>query len=412
MSTLSITEKTVLEAVLNMSGGYVLDFTNATFANFFGELNVDIYDHAKYPGFGDSKANRLRALWKSGSNAEAATSLNALADYIEAKKETTDDWGSWLDDITDEKLVRVRKIASDLIAAVAASAAPLAPGIALSSVTASAPAPPPTPVAITTEATVTKNKIEIEIHEDIYSHIKRYLDTEDYFHAVEESYKVVREKLREITGSEKATDAVRPANFEKLFGHQPATEAESDFFDGVKYLNMAIQFLRNEKAHTLANAVEPNLAIHYISLASLAYDLITRYVSEETIKEVEQLVYDKRNCYGTVSAFLRVYEDAKWLDEVRLPAALNSASVRRVLKVKWLQEADFTVSWAHSTVQFMRFELVVDELTADDIDRLLDLPTVDSYGNDQMDGLDQFLRYVDQQDPSKLSVKAQTRMLI
>ncbi|MDR7381723.1 TIGR02391 family protein [Promicromonospora iranensis] len=407
MSTLSITDKTVLEAVLNMSGGYVLDFTNATFANFFGELKVDIYDDEKYPGFGDSKANRLRALWKSGSNAEVSVSLHALADYIAAKKETADDWGSWLDDITDEKLARMRKIASGLTGVVPAgsqTAAAAALAVPL--------APPPTPVAITTEATVTKNKIEIEIHEDIYGHIKRYLDTEDYFHAVEESYKVVREKLREITGSEKATDAVRQANFEKLFGHQPANDAESDFFDGVKYLNMAIQFLRNEKAHTLATAVEPNLAIHYISLASLAYDLITRYVSQESIKEIEQLVYDKRDSYGTVSAFLRVYEDAKWLNEVSFPTALKSVSVRRALKDKWLQEADFTVSWAHSTVQFMRFELVVDELTADDIDRLLDLPTVDSYGNDQMDGLDQFLRYVDQKDPSKLSVKAQTRMLI
>ncbi|MFH0947371.1 MAG: TIGR02391 family protein, partial [Elusimicrobiota bacterium] len=53
-------------------------------------------------------------------------------------------------------------------------------------------------------------------------------------------------------------------------------EGEKDFFEGVKFLHMSIQFLRNEKAHTPAQDLDKNLAIHYISLASLAYDLITR----------------------------------------------------------------------------------------------------------------------------------------
>ena len=39
---------------------------------------------------------------------------------------------------------------------------------------------------------------------------------------------------------------------------------------------MAIQMFRNEKAHTLAKQLDRNLAIHYISLASLAYELISR----------------------------------------------------------------------------------------------------------------------------------------
>ena len=39
---------------------------------------------------------------------------------------------------------------------------------------------------------------------------------------------------------------------------------------------MAIQNLRNEKAHTPAKEIDKNLAIHYIALASLAYDLIAR----------------------------------------------------------------------------------------------------------------------------------------
>lgn len=39
---------------------------------------------------------------------------------------------------------------------------------------------------------------------------------------------------------------------------------------------MAIQNLRNEKSHTPARELDKNLAIHYIVLASLAYDLINR----------------------------------------------------------------------------------------------------------------------------------------
>ena len=46
--------------------------------------------------------------------------------------------------------------------------------------------------------------------------------------------------------------------------------------EGVKFINMAIQRFRNEKVHTPAKPLDKNLAIHYISLASLAYELISR----------------------------------------------------------------------------------------------------------------------------------------
>ncbi len=48
-----------IESVLQMSGGYVLDLTNRTFAEFFREHGVDI-DHQRYAIDGGSKANRLR----------------------------------------------------------------------------------------------------------------------------------------------------------------------------------------------------------------------------------------------------------------------------------------------------------------------------------------------------------------
>lgn len=130
-------------------------------------------------------------------------------------------------------------------------------------------------------ASVENNSINLIISERIYRHIKKYLDQEDYFHAVEESYKVVRERLREITGEERAIEIFNMnAESEKyhvdLYGYRADKgSAEGDFFRGVGYLNLAIQFLRNEKAHSLAAHIDKNLAIHYISLASLVYDLIS-----------------------------------------------------------------------------------------------------------------------------------------
>ncbi len=41
-------------------------------------------------------------------------------------------------------------------------------------------------------------------------------------------------------------------------------------------MNMAIQKFRNEKAHDIAKPLNKNIAIHYLALTSLAYDLITR----------------------------------------------------------------------------------------------------------------------------------------
>lgn len=141
---------------------------------------------------------------------------------------------------------------------------------------------PTAPGSQFTSAISVGRSITLEIREEIYNHIKNYLENEDYFHAVEEAYKVVREKLREITNKEKASDifnmnAESDRYHEVIFGKKAVSgSAEADFFRGVGYLNLAIQFLRNEKSHSLATTLDKNLAIHYISLASLAYDLISR----------------------------------------------------------------------------------------------------------------------------------------
>lgn len=401
MSKLSLSDKTFLEAALCMSGGYVLDLTNASMAQLLDEVEIDI-NKDEYAALGVSKANRLRTLWKIGSDSEVAATLGSLADYIESKQ-AAPGFPGFRHEITDDQIARIRRIAAELDDKPPARAGQASPATGFAD---------PTPAIFTTEATVLKNKIQIEVHEDIYNHIGQYLSTGDYFHAVEESYKLVRGKLREITGKERASDvfnnsAQNTAHYESLFGKAaPANDAEADFFRGIGYLHLGVQHLRNEKAHTPATPLEPNLAVHYISLASLAYDLITRYLSEETIKELEDLVSAKHRSYPTVSAFYRDFVDGKWLSSLTLHAKFQSSAVRRVLKTKWLNEANFTRSWDHSNIVLMRLELVVDELTEADLDRLLDLPTKDSYGNDQLAGMREFLNFVQKRHPGRISRKA------
>ena len=124
--------------------------------------------------------------------------------------------------------------------------------------------------------TSSDKELSIIIKPVIYNHVRKFLDVEDYFHALEESYKIVRKKLKDITGSEKATDAFSEKNLTVIFGHSPKDEVEKDFFSGIKFLHMALQYFRNEKAHDLAKPLDRNIAIHYLAVASLAYDLITR----------------------------------------------------------------------------------------------------------------------------------------
>lgn len=63
MANLSFREKSVLEELFEMKSGFVLDFTNNSFANFIGEItNFDIYEKQSYIGY-PSKAKKLRHLW-------------------------------------------------------------------------------------------------------------------------------------------------------------------------------------------------------------------------------------------------------------------------------------------------------------------------------------------------------------
>ena len=68
----------ILDRVFGMEGGFVLDFSNRTFADFFrDELDVDI-DDPRWEAQGGSKAKRLRYYLRQADRQTALRTLNVL----------------------------------------------------------------------------------------------------------------------------------------------------------------------------------------------------------------------------------------------------------------------------------------------------------------------------------------------
>ncbi|MXZ17566.1 MAG: hypothetical protein F4Y81_04975 [Rhodothermaceae bacterium] len=86
MSSLKDIEKRYFEKLFGMSSGYVLDFTNATFGEFFRRYNVNIHG-PKYRTFGTSKAKKLRAFWESESDQLVGTVLSEMLGSYQANCE-------------------------------------------------------------------------------------------------------------------------------------------------------------------------------------------------------------------------------------------------------------------------------------------------------------------------------------
>jgi len=86
MARIGMMDKLLLEDVFDMGGGYVLDFSNTTFAQFFvDEVGVNI-DEARYFASGSSKAKRFRCFLKLADDSTAAKVINALWEYRELKR--------------------------------------------------------------------------------------------------------------------------------------------------------------------------------------------------------------------------------------------------------------------------------------------------------------------------------------
>lgn len=79
-----IQEKKIIEKFLGMDSGYVLNFSNRTFSDFFVEnFKINIYDD-KYADRGESKAKRLKTFWEKESNSLVADSIEKMIEWWES----------------------------------------------------------------------------------------------------------------------------------------------------------------------------------------------------------------------------------------------------------------------------------------------------------------------------------------
>jgi hypothetical protein len=85
MSNLTSLEKRKLEQFLGMETGYVLNFSNRSFAELVRDsTGHDIFD-TRYDYGSGSKANRLRAFWQKEENCVVGKLMSDILDYSEAK---------------------------------------------------------------------------------------------------------------------------------------------------------------------------------------------------------------------------------------------------------------------------------------------------------------------------------------
>ena len=81
MAKVKSNELLKIEKLFGFKSGYVLDFANATFEQFFRtSFNIEIYSD-KYEVYGDSKGKRLRAILEIENNLIVGNVINELIEY-------------------------------------------------------------------------------------------------------------------------------------------------------------------------------------------------------------------------------------------------------------------------------------------------------------------------------------------
>ncbi len=83
MSSLNDVEKRYFERLLGMQSGYVLDYSDPTFGEFFKRHRVDIHS-PKYQTYGTSKAKKMRAFWEQEPDTLVGAVLGEMLQAYEA----------------------------------------------------------------------------------------------------------------------------------------------------------------------------------------------------------------------------------------------------------------------------------------------------------------------------------------
>ena len=111
------------------------------------------------------------------------------------------------------------------------------------------------------------------LHPEIYGKCHDLFKNGAYAEAAEKGFKVVRDRLRKLTGYETGSEAFGKGKLH--IKGASAANVDSDFNEAVKFLTMAIDRFRNEKSHTSdAKIDDPFRAYEYLRLSSLAMNLL------------------------------------------------------------------------------------------------------------------------------------------
>jgi uncharacterized protein (TIGR02391 family) len=113
------------------------------------------------------------------------------------------------------------------------------------------------------------------VHPKIEKDCDALLQEETLDEAVAKSFRIVRDRLRDISGYETASDAFGKGGL--YIKGAAAKHVDEDFNAGVKFLMMAIDRFRNEKSHTSdGNIKTTDQAYRYLMMSSLAMDFLDR----------------------------------------------------------------------------------------------------------------------------------------
>ncbi|MDP1720763.1 MAG: TIGR02391 family protein [Candidatus Nanopelagicaceae bacterium] len=119
----------------------------------------------------------------------------------------------------------------------------------------------------------------ISLHPEIYAKCDALFEHGAFPEAVEKGFKIVRDRLRGLTGHETGSEAFGKGKLHVKGASAP--NVANDFNEAVKFLTMAIDQFRNEKAHTSNAKVEAQRAYEYLTLSSLAMNLLENAEARE-----------------------------------------------------------------------------------------------------------------------------------
>lgn len=89
MSSLTDVDKRYLEKILEMGGGWVLDYSDATYGEFFARHGIDIHS-SRYQTYGTSKAKKMCSFWEQEQDVLVGKVLSEMLDGYEADCDLND----------------------------------------------------------------------------------------------------------------------------------------------------------------------------------------------------------------------------------------------------------------------------------------------------------------------------------